>query len=83
MVRDWLTYEPQNPVALHLLAALSGEDAPDRASDEFIKEVFDDFAETFDEKLRSLGYKAPELVARAVERDLGPPRFPSTTPAPG
>ncbi len=74
VVREWLTYDPRNPRALHLLAALSGENIPARASDEFIKDVFDSFAETFDEKLRSLEYKAPELVARAVERDLGPPR---------
>ncbi len=74
VVQEWLTYDPRNPRALHLLAALSGENIPARASDEFIKDVFDSFAETFDEKLRSLQYKAPELVARAVERDLGPPR---------
>lgn len=73
VVRDWSAQEPDNPVAIHLLAALSGDAVPARASDAYIRSVFDGFAETFDSKLESLKYKAPELVARAAARGLGTP----------
>ena len=61
--REWLKYEPDNSIARHMLAATSGEGVPARAGDEYVAEMFDKFAETFDENLQELGYKAPELVA--------------------
>jgi len=64
--REWAEQEPDNPVAHHLLAACSGKDVPLRAADAYVKQVFDNFAERFEERLESLEYKAPELVARAV-----------------
>lgn len=63
---DWLALEPDNPIALHLRAACSGEGVPDRASDRFVRQVFDDFAASFDERLKGLGYRAPELLADLV-----------------
>lgn len=74
VIREWLAHEPGNSIAMHLLAAFSGENVPDRAADEFVREVFDGFAETFDDKLKHLQYRAPELVAGAIERTLGQPR---------
>lgn len=64
--REWAEKEPDNPVARHLLAACSGKDVPQRATDAYVKQVFDNFAERFEERLESLEYKAPELVSRAV-----------------
>jgi len=64
--REWAEKEPDNPVARHLLAACSGKDVPPRAADAYVKQVFDDFAERFEERLESLEYRAPELVSRAV-----------------
>ncbi|WP_204319811.1 class I SAM-dependent DNA methyltransferase, partial [Klebsiella pneumoniae] len=49
-----------------LLAAISGENVPDRASDAYVANLFDAFAATFDHKLARLDYRAPELVAEAV-----------------
>ncbi|TXT27314.1 MAG: type 12 methyltransferase [Gallionellaceae bacterium] len=63
---DWLRSEPDNPIPLHLRSALSGEGIPDRASDEYVKQTFDLFAESFDSVLRKLEYKAPSLVDRAL-----------------
>lgn len=54
-----------------MLAALTGEDVPARASSGYVRTVFDRFAESFDEKLRSLDYRAPQLVTAAVEAALG------------
>jgi predicted TPR repeat methyltransferase len=64
--REWAEKEPDNPVAQHLLTACSGEDVPQRAADAYVRQVFDNFAEQFEERLESLEYQAPELVARAV-----------------
>jgi predicted TPR repeat methyltransferase len=54
---------PDNPVARHMLAALAGEDVPARASDAYLVHTFDAFADTFDGALKSLGYRAPEVLA--------------------
>lgn len=66
IVHQWLRDEPANPSALHLAAALSGEDVPDRASDRYVEALFDGFAASFDHKLARLEYQAPQLVAKAV-----------------
>lgn len=70
--RLWLRAEPGNPVAQHMLAACSGEGVPLRASDAYIEQTFDGFAASFDAKLEMLSYRAPRLVATAVERAVGP-----------
>jgi predicted TPR repeat methyltransferase len=72
-VRAWLQEQPDDPVAIHLLAAYSGRDVPMRASDACIEYLFDSFAQTFDEKLRSLHYQAPEMVLSILKGRLGPP----------
>lgn len=45
-----------NVVAMHMLAAMTGgeEGGKERASNEFVSALFDDFADTFDEKLGAL-----------------------------
>jgi predicted TPR repeat methyltransferase len=65
---NWVKYNPDNPTARHMHAAAAGEAIPDRASDEYVRRTFDHFADLFDENLRDLGYRAPQLVAEAVER---------------
>jgi predicted TPR repeat methyltransferase len=60
---EWLKEEPDHPIALHMLAACSGHDIPQRASDGFVEATFDSFAGSFDAKLAKLQYRAPALVA--------------------
>ena len=74
LYRDWLAEEPDNPVVQHQLAACLGVDAPERASDAYVRQVFDAFATSFDAKLESLHYRAPELVAQALASVAGVPR---------
>jgi predicted TPR repeat methyltransferase len=69
---EWLGEEPDNPVARHMRAACSGEAVPGRAADAYIETAFDAFAETFDEKLATLAYRAPQIVA-AMLADAGAP----------
>ncbi|MGL4494514.1 MAG: tetratricopeptide repeat protein [Beijerinckiaceae bacterium] len=71
--KEWLENEPDNPIAQHHYNALSG-DAPERASDDYVRQVFDGFADSFDEKLASLEYRAPEIVIEAVKTVLGDPK---------
>jgi len=71
--RSWLELSPNHPVALHMLAACSGENVPDRAGDSYVRDLFDQFAANFDEHLGHLGYQAPALVAQAVRDSLGEP----------
>ena len=63
---EWLEEEPNHPIALHMRAACSGHDVPDRASDGFVETTFDSFAGSFDAKLEKLSYRAPGLVAEML-----------------
>ncbi len=59
----WVREQPADPLAIHTLAACSGRDVPERASDAYVEAVFDSFAASFDAKLTLLMYRAPRLVA--------------------
>jgi predicted TPR repeat methyltransferase len=66
----WRAFDPSDPVAEHMLAALRGGQAPARASDRYVARHFDEFAPTFDQTLRALGYRGPEHAAVALKRAL-------------
>ena len=70
--RDWLAKEPDNPYVQHHLAASLGE-LPERASDAYVEQVFDQFAANFDAQLATLKYCAPELVTGALRAALPAP----------
>ncbi|MGH8517502.1 MAG: tetratricopeptide repeat protein [Panacagrimonas sp.] len=69
--RAILEHDPGDVRARHLLAACGGASTPDRAEDDYVRTVFDDFSTSFDQKLASLGYRAPELLLRAMQESLG------------
>ncbi len=64
---EWLEEEPDDPIARHMLAACTGRDVPQRASNGFVAGIFDAFAATFESKLAKLSYRAPALVAAMLE----------------
>jgi predicted TPR repeat methyltransferase len=66
LCREWLTRCPGDPQAIHTLAACSGCDVPLRASDRYVEQVFDSFAESFEAKLARLHYRAPQLIASSL-----------------
>ena len=66
VLSEWLEEEPGHPIAVHMLAAATGRDVPARASNAFVESTFDSFASSFEAKLDSLSYRAPELVAAAL-----------------
>ena len=73
LLREWLDSDPGNPVALHMLAACKGSATPERASDQYVEQVFDGFAASFDAKLEALHYRAPALVTQALAAVVGAP----------
>jgi len=64
---EWLDEEPGDPIARHMLAACTGRDVPERASNGFVETTFDSFAASFESKLAKLSYRAPALVAAMLE----------------
>lgn len=66
ILEEWLADDPDDPIAAHLLAASTGRDVPVRASNAFVESTFDAFAASFEAKLASLSYRAPELVAASL-----------------
>ena len=76
MYRQCLALAPGDSRARHLLAACTGQGAPARAPDDYVRAEFDHFAANFDAKLASLEYRGPALVAEAAAEIVGelPPR---------
>jgi predicted TPR repeat methyltransferase len=73
-ITDWLAREPDNPVAQHFRAVYSGDvPPPPRASDAFVRNLFDKYAASFDAHLGRLGYRAPQLLQAAVAQAVGEP----------
>ena len=71
---EWQAFAPNDQAARHLRAAILGEGRPARASDDYVRDTFAGFAEDFDTRLQSLGYRAPQLVSSAIEAALPPER---------
>lgn len=66
LVRKWRDAFPDDAVARHLDDAFQGE-APERASPEYIRALFDAFAETFDRTLENISYRVPDLLRAALK----------------
>jgi predicted TPR repeat methyltransferase len=71
-LNEWLEEEPDNAEAMHMLAAVGGTAPPPRASDRYVKTLFDNFAASFDAKLAALEYRAPELIAAQLRECVDP-----------
>ena len=55
--------------------AVGGEPAPPQADEAYVRKVFDSFAASFDEQLlKSLDYRAPEVLVAALTARLEAPR---------
>ena len=69
----WLKVDPESAIAAHMMAAIEGNNTPERASAEYVAKTFDSFADSFDTVLQNLEYRAPQLVGHLVGETLGPP----------
>ena len=73
-VRRWAALSPDDAIARHLGAAASGARLP-RADAEYVRRLFDQYAPRFDEHIGALDYRAPQLIAAAIERAAPGRRF--------
>jgi len=72
----YLEFEPGDAEVAHMLVALNDLPPPPRAPDESVIQLFDRFAEFYDENMQDdLAYRAPELLIGAIEENW--PRPPS------
>ncbi|PAY19543.1 hypothetical protein CKO51_10510 [Rhodopirellula sp. SM50] len=66
--RAWLEHDPDNAVARHMVASITGEGAPERCDDDYVRETFDEnFAKSYEKQLQRIQYRVPELVAQAIQ----------------
>ena len=65
LAKKWVQFFPGNPVATHVLTALEGGN-PERADPDYVRTLFDSFAETFDDTLVKIGYRVPALIEEAL-----------------
>jgi predicted TPR repeat methyltransferase len=72
--KQWKTQLPDSSIAAHMLAAVEGNEAPARASEGYVADTFDSFAESFDSVLTNLEYQAPQLIGKLVRESLGEPK---------
>jgi len=63
---EWSVRDPANSKARHMAAAASGQNVPSRASEDYVRDLFDSAAGKFDLNVEQLSYRAPELVAAAL-----------------
>ena len=64
--RAWREVMPEDPVAEHMWASYAQEEVPSRASDSYVKAVFDEFAHDFDVVLTRLKYRGPQMLAEKL-----------------
>jgi predicted TPR repeat methyltransferase len=69
--KKWVEKFPDNSIAIHMSAAVDAIEAPKRAADDYVVDLFDEFAPDFDESLKAIEYKAPQLLEGAVLEHLG------------
>ncbi len=70
----WLSVDPKNQIATHLLAAATGESIPTRASAGYVASAFDQFAETFEATVVSkLEYQGPQIIRKLLLEQFGEP----------
>jgi predicted TPR repeat methyltransferase len=70
----WLKLFPDDPRAQHYVASCTGQGIPGRASDDYVRAEFDNFADYFDANLANLEYRGPALVDEEVARIYGAPQ---------
>jgi predicted TPR repeat methyltransferase len=67
----WASLDPASAKARHMAAAASGQNVPARASDEYVRELFDDAAAEFETNLAQLHYRAHHSVVTGLVERIG------------
>jgi predicted TPR repeat methyltransferase len=67
---DALNIDPENAQAKFHLATVQEGSAPVKPENDYIRRLFDDFAETFDEDLAKVDYNVPKQLAELAEKHI-------------
>lgn len=70
---QWLACEPDNIMARFMLQSIRGDEKLKRAPDTVVRDMFDQFAESFEQHLGSLDYTLPQQLSHMLQELLGPP----------
>ena len=66
--RACIKHHPGHGMATHLLSAMLGKPT-DRAPDDYVRELFDDYADSFERDLvKDLNYVVPQLIRKELEQ---------------
>lgn len=68
--RDVLDIDPDNVQAKFHLATVEESGAPSKPDPDYVRRLFDEFAETFDDSLKTVEYNAPEQLRKLAEQYL-------------
>lgn len=70
-IRAALELRPDFAPTRYLLASLEGDEVPDKAPPEYVRELFDKYAHKFDQHLtQGLEYRTPTLLDRMIRRSV-------------
>ncbi len=68
---ETIRINPNNNTAKYYLAIMKGDSSISSSPDEYVQELFDGYAETFDNQLiEQLQYKTPELIGEMAKKHL-------------
>ena len=70
--RRLLSFDPENVVSRHLLAACISDPHCERAPVAYVRKLFDHYAPHFDESLARLQYRAPQLIVERLTKSVAP-----------
>lgn len=73
LLQHWQSLMPDDPITQHRLSAWSGQKTPERAADAYVTDLFDRYADSFDQDLGRLEYRAPAAVATQLAEILPAP----------
>lgn len=65
--RKWLEKYPDNPVVRHMGNAIVNAENVSQINSLFVREIFDAFADDFEEVLRGLDYSVPSLMSKEMD----------------
>lgn len=68
--RDVLEIDPENAQAKFHLATVDESVTPAKPDPEYVRRLFDEFAETYDESLQKIEYNGPEQLLALAEQHL-------------
>jgi predicted TPR repeat methyltransferase len=68
ILAQWVESEPENPIPRHLSAAVLGTQSMAQASPEYVRALFNPYADHFEESLARLSYCGPALALDALDK---------------